>query len=129
MELEHIIEARYYRKHSAESVYDRLASMTNTEFKGISIGHPEHRDAGSQNNVNCRLYISNADSEQDAINQAESLLQKYGIPFDDIGNIQNYSAHLQKWRVTMTYDPDNLNEARYYGRHSPEQILKRLKEL
>ena len=126
MKLDQIIEAKYYRKHSVDSVYDRLTDMVDTAFHGISVSRPKI-PLSYENALTVRVYLHAADTEQEAINQVQSLMQKHGIPFTDIGYAIDYGN--RSWRVTVTYDPDNLNEARYYRRHTLKQIEQRLQEL
>ncbi len=126
MKLEHIIEAKYYRKHSVDDVYARLVDMSNVTFKGISVSNPQI-PLSYENALTVRVFLHNADTEQEAINQVRSLMKKYGIPFTDIGYVVDYGN--RSWRVTVSYDPTHLNEARYYRRHTLKQIEQRLGEL
>ena len=126
MKLEHIIEARYYRKHSALSVYARLVSISGTVFEKMAMTSPVWLTS-DQNAVTARFYAYDADSEQEAINQVQALLQRFGIPYSELGSVVEYGN--RQWRVTMIYGPDRIAEARYYRRHTLKQIEQRLKEL
>ncbi len=123
MKLNQIIEAQYYRRHTVKGVHDRLKNMAGTVLKGMAVATPEY-PISNQNSVSVKIYIHNADSKQDAINQVFGLLQKYGVPYTDIGSIMSVSNIA--WRVTMTYAPDRLTEAIYSGRWSVIDVANRL---
>ena len=126
MKLDQIVEARYYRKHTALSVYARLVQISSTVFEKMAMTSPVWLKS-DRNAVTARFYAYDADSEQDAINQTQALLQRFGIPYTELGSVVEYGNH--QWRVTMIYGPDRIAEAQYYRKRSLKEIEKRLGEL
>lgn len=123
MKLEHIIEARYYRKHSVDSVHNRLSKLAGKYGPPRMELTAPVRLVSDKNVVTARFYLSDVDSKQEAINRVQSFLQKHGIPFTNIGNTIDY--RMRSWRVTMTYAPDRLPDRLTEARYQPHGEISR----
>ena len=124
---EEVTEAKYYGRHTAKSVYRRLVDRANIQTDPRNILMSYIYDVEMEEGiVKAKVYVFDVDSEQHAISQAERLLHLHGIPFTDIGGSMHVGQN--RWILIMTYKP-TVTEARYYGRHNVDDIIKRLEQL
>lgn len=127
MKILDILEAKYYGRHSADAVFKRLVDRTNiqtdSQHKLMSYIYDVEMKHGV---VKARIYLYDVDSEQQAISQAERLLHQHGIPFTDIG--EGNQTGQSRWVLVMTYNP-TVTEARYYGRHTVDDVRNRLEKI
>ncbi len=123
MKITDILEARYYGRHTPVSVGLRLNKIARKynaveNVRVLDVYHP------SDDVMYTKLYIVNADSAQHAENEVRSFLKKFGIPHTQISDVTSYH---DAWEASMKYKPKGqVTEAKYYGKHSPEDVKDRL---
>ncbi|KKN25210.1 hypothetical protein LCGC14_0887360, partial [marine sediment metagenome] len=126
MKILEILEARYYGRHSVDAVYKRLVDraniQTDSQHKLMSYIYDVEMGEGL---VRAKVYLYDVDSEQHAISQAERLLHLHGIPYTDIRGGMHVGTN--RWILVMTYKP-TVTEAKYYQRHSAEDVKDRLEK-
>ena len=98
---ENVTESKYYRGHSAEDVRRRFIKIGNEHNRSENVRVLEA--SLMKDTAYAQLYIVNADSEQDAENEVRAWLNKYGIPYTQIINIESF--HNNAWEASVTYNP------------------------
>jgi len=121
-----VTEARYYGKHSLNAVVRRYweANETNPQrADDVSVSDAYHSDVDQA--AYAILFVHNTNTKKEAFDKIEQFLKRFGIPHTDM----TADSYGNSWEARVTYNPDNLVEARYYGKPSARDVTSRLKML
>ncbi|KKL12087.1 hypothetical protein LCGC14_2539280, partial [marine sediment metagenome] len=122
---EEVTEAKYYGKHSVKDVSDRYNKIGK---KYNAVENVRIMSAGifANDTAYANVYVVYADSKHKAISHIEQFLEKYGLPHTEI---RDTSWLHDAWEATVVYHPDRVTEAKYYGKHTGDAVVKRLKKM